>query len=336
MLSSYTDKVVTWVRNPHWDANSKVLGLDKYKDQLWNVDGWTITFGLSPDQQLLKLKSNEADMSWNAIAITSLGERKRIENDPELKTRFIANPDPFVRYLAMDVSKPPFDNIKLRQAANYAIDREAVVKIFGDGTPWSQILGEGLMPKDEKQLFPTKPDVEKAKQLVQESGVSDLSIKLGHVNTPPSPQVFAAIKANLEAVGFKVTLVPHSSESYYSFLADPKNNLAMRSGGWAPDWPDGGAVFIPLLNSVTAGTSQNLANMKDPALDAKMQAISSMPYGPERAAKWQELSRDATANITPWVVTRNGEELNLLSNRIGGFNYNSVKLVFMDTLYIKK
>ncbi len=62
--------------------------------------------------------------------------------------------------------------MKLRQAANYAIDRTAMVKISGDGAPWSQILGAALK-NDGKEIYPATADPEKAKALIAESGVRD-------------------------------------------------------------------------------------------------------------------------------------------------------------------
>ncbi len=64
MITQSDDKTVVDVRNPNWDANAKIMGLDAWKGKLWNVDGLEVEIGVAPDQQLLKLKNEEADMSW--------------------------------------------------------------------------------------------------------------------------------------------------------------------------------------------------------------------------------------------------------------------------------
>ncbi len=334
VISEASDSKVVWERNPSWDANAAAMGYDKYSDQLWNLDGIELTVGTAPEQSLLQLKNNEIDMNWGAEAVATLAQRKEIENDPALKARFFPNLDPFVRYVSLNQSFPPFDNLKVRQAVNYAIDRTELVTITGDGFPWSQILS-GALTGNTDQVFPETADAEKAKALIAESG-ADISapINLQFSETPPSPDLAAAIKGKLEAIGFKVNLVQKPAAGYYTFCGDPKNKSHMCLAGWAPDWPDGGASFGPLLSSKVACTSQNLACVKDPDLDAKMAEISKMPYGPERSAAWAELSKSYAADQTPWAVYKNGEELNLVSERTKGFAYDPVHLVNMAALYI--
>jgi peptide/nickel transport system substrate-binding protein len=337
MISNVTDKLVQWVRNPNWDANAALMGLDQYKGKIWNLDGFDLEVGDSVENILLRLKNNELDMMWGGGSVTSLAERTSIENDPALSPRFFSPADPFVRYIGLNHALPPFDNLAVRQAFNYAIDRESMVKISGDGSPWSQILGAALTGDDAPAVFPTTPDLEKAKALIAESGVATpIKIDLMFNETPPNPDIASNVKSQLEQVGFEVTLQPKPAQGFYSFAGEVKNAMEAVMAGWAPDWPDGSGTFGPLLAVHEPECNpQNIACVNDSELDAKIAEYQALPYGADRNAKWVELSQTYAAEKTPWGVWKNGEELHLLSERLGGFYYNAVKLTNMDLLYFK-
>ena len=68
--------------------------------------------------------------------------------DPQFKDRLFSTDDAAVTYGIFRMDQPPFDNVKLRQAVNYAIDRQTWVKIAGGKLlrePWSQILSSNLL-----------------------------------------------------------------------------------------------------------------------------------------------------------------------------------------------
>ncbi len=128
------------------------------------------------------------------------------------------------------------------------------------------------------------------------------------------------MKKQLDDVGFEVELDPKPAQGYYSYIGDIKNKTNLMTAGWAPDWPDGGATFNPLLSSATAGTSQNVADNKDPELDAKSAEISAMPYGDARAERLGRPARPATPPTRPpGSCERTAKELNLLSEPVKGF-----------------
>ena len=79
--------------------------------------------------------------------------------------------------LAMNNSKAPLDNVKVRQAISYAINKQAVNDIAEQGT--AKIIGSHSSPIDPwfKDLSSTYAfDVDKAKSLLKEAGVSDLKL----------------------------------------------------------------------------------------------------------------------------------------------------------------
>jgi peptide/nickel transport system substrate-binding protein len=109
--------------------------------------------------------------------------------------------------LAMNNSKAPLDNVKVRQAITYAIKKQDVNDIAEQGT--AQIIGSHSSPidpwfKDLSQTYPFDPD--KAKDLLKQAGVSGLKITLDVIPTPYAQASAPVIKEDLAAVGIDVTL----------------------------------------------------------------------------------------------------------------------------------
>jgi peptide/nickel transport system substrate-binding protein len=109
--------------------------------------------------------------------------------------------------LAMNNSKAPLDNAKVRQAITYAINKQDVNDIAEQGK--AQIIGSHSSPidpwfKDLSQTYPFDPD--KAKDLLKEAGVSGLKLTLDVIPTPYAQASAPVIKDELAAVGIDVTL----------------------------------------------------------------------------------------------------------------------------------
>ena len=143
--------------------------------------------------------------------------------------------------LAMNQKFKPFDNLKIRQAVAYAINRKAIVDAFFGDTgvvlknwaPPGTIFANDLAVPDY--------DVEKAKALIAESGVTDLSFDFWYpsdVSRPymPDPKgEFEAMQRDLEAVGFKPN--PKTSPWRPDYLAaESRGDYPAFLIGWNCDW----------------------------------------------------------------------------------------------------
>ena len=84
----------------------------------------------------LPYENNELDLTW-----LQSGDLKKLQSDPRMQKDVFVYPYPGTWYLLPQVTKPPFDNVKVRRAVAHAIDRENVVKVSqGFATPaWSMI-----------------------------------------------------------------------------------------------------------------------------------------------------------------------------------------------------
>ena len=149
-----------------------------------------------------------------------------------------------VGYVGFNTAKKPFDNVKIRQAIAHALNRDALVK--AKYPPGAEVAKEFMPPElfgysDGVTEYPY--DVEKAKQLIKESGVVNPTLEFWYptgVSRPymPDPSAnFQAFSADLKAAGF--TVVPKSAPWNPEYLAAvDSGQTGMRLLGWTGDFGD--------------------------------------------------------------------------------------------------
>lgn len=330
-ISDYQlDKSVTIVREPTWAANV-AAGVPELENQN-NIDGIEAGIGVPDETQFAQLKNNELDMTFDGSA-PSGSEIPATANDPQYKDRFYSTPDAAVDYAVFRTDRAPFDNVMLRQAVNYAIDREAIVKIIGGSlsrSPWSQILSENLLAGQSPDVYAM--DVAKATQLVDDSGVATpINITLANFADNPAPQVSASIKETLEAIGFKVTVKALSADVYYGFLADPKSEYNIGIAGWGQDYADAITFYGPLL---LCGQGSNYGQFCDEGFDAKVAEINALPAGADRDGQFAQLSTDTAKNLAPWATLDLRRKVSFISNRLGNYVWGPSKQFYFGSYFL--
>ena len=325
-------------RNPVWADNVKAGMIEDPGTN--NIDGIDYSI-MSPEQMLLNLKNNTLDMNLDNSALAGANANS-IGNDPKYKDRFYSVADAATAYWTLNTNADsPFKNVKLRQAVNYAINRNAMIKIQGGkytGSPWSQFLPVNLLSKDAPTtIYPNVPDTAKAKALIKESGVkTPIKINLYYITGAPGDDLAQNFAQSLNQVGFQVTLKGEDSSAYYADVQDPKSardDIAF--GGWGQDYSDAVTFFVPLLASASADGGNNYGDFKDPALDAQMAKINEMPLGDARFKAWSDLSGSVMQSQAPIASYRLRRRPFLLSDRFGNFQYNPAKQTYWGLYYIK-
>ena len=166
------------------------------------LQGVTFRYFSAPRALADALKADDIDIIDN-VAPELFAE---FEGDPgKYETVNAATPGEVI--LAMNNSKAPLDNVKVRQAITYAIDKDAVNEIAEQGT--ATIIGSHSSPIDPwyKDLSSTYAfDPNEAESLLKEAGVSDLKLTLDVIPTPYAQAVAPVIKDQLSRVGIDVTL----------------------------------------------------------------------------------------------------------------------------------
>src|SRR5215475_14165176 len=167
------------VRNPHFHVWSSAAQPAGYPDKIVEKYGQTIS------DEVTAVENNQADEVFDGDVIPS--DRLNELNSAKYASRVHVNPLTADWYFALNTKQPPFNNLKARQAINYAADRNAYVKIGGGpslAVPTCQILPPNF--PGYKPYCPytagtdhtkwTGPDLAKAKQLVKQSGTAGMKV----------------------------------------------------------------------------------------------------------------------------------------------------------------
>jgi len=195
-----------------------------------------------------------------------------------------------VMYLAMNVEKPPFGDVRVRRAIAYALDPATIAKSFyAEGATVANNFTPVGMEGENPAVRAYPLDVAKARALLAEAGQSHLQTELYYPTSPrpymPEPQrVAETIQAELKLAGIDLTLEPFE---FGVFLAKVKNGEhPMCLIGWTGDNGDPDDFLYPLLDQDSAikGTAQNYSFWRDPAFHRLMLAGQVTPDGPARAA----------------------------------------------------
>src|SRR5258705_1584523 len=226
-------KLVEWVPDNfmRFEANK-----DYYVTGQPYLDG--IRINVVPDESGLAaaLRTKAADMA----IITDAKVAKTLRS--EAAVTLDAKPSLSYNLLFMNTKRPPLDNIKVRQAIAYAIDRKAIIDAvaFGEGEgtgPVAPALANYALPTSQYPLYTR--DVAKAKQLLQEANVGPVSFTILTSTTEPAygRDIAQLVQAQLAEAGITVKIETTELTQYVDRWLKADFDMATGLNGGGPD-PD--------------------------------------------------------------------------------------------------
>ena len=196
----------------------------------------------------------------------------------DARFRFVRKPLLSTAFLWLDTRHSPLNNPKVRQAINYAINREAISSIIRQNR---HVQARGIlplgMPGSNPDLAWYTYDPARAQQLLAEAGypggkdLPSLELWTG-VTTTAVQQEHEAIKRNLEHLGFKVELITAENWKQYKTEVLGKRPGAIYRTGWVADFPDPDNFLFPLFHSQS---TNNYANYSNPEVDRLLEQARS-------------------------------------------------------------
>ncbi|MDO8501280.1 MAG: ABC transporter substrate-binding protein [Gemmatimonadaceae bacterium] len=195
------------------------------------------------------------------------GETQNWEQTDEKKAMLESAPALRVFYIAINTTRGPLADKRVRQALNYATDAKGILDgiVSGRGNLAAGVIPPALPGGDSTRKGYTR-DVAKAKQLLAEAGFPNgIDIELWSSQTPPFPRIAQAVQANLKETGVRVTLVQRDASSMREAARAGKTDMALKD--WFADYPDAENFLYPLLHSANKGVGGNVSFYSNPGYD---------------------------------------------------------------------
>ena len=328
MIASYNpDSMLKLVRNPmfkEWSAEAQPAGYP---------DGIEYSFGMEPEAQVTAVERNQFDWLFDPPPVDRLaelgakyGKRLKIE---QLQAMY---------FLPMNTNLAPFDNIKARQAVNFAVNRRSAVNLFGGpnlASPSCQILPPGFPGHEDYcpyTLDPgatwTAPDLERAKRLVKESGTAGQKVTLVVADGATPKAIGTYVQGVLREIGYDASLQSLSENTHFTYIQNTSNKVQISLTEWYPDYP-AASDFLNVLFSCASfhpGTdsSVNLSGWCDPKVNAEMEQALTTAITDQAAANkmWARIDREVTDTAVVAVLFT-PKHLDLLSERVGNFIFSN-------------
>src|SRR5262245_21128117 len=147
----------------------------------------TFEFGQDPTVAVLRVAKGEVDIAGDGIPPAQFTTLMADRTNKDLITEAVQL---HTSYLAMNVTHPPFDNLKVRQAVNMAINKERIVRFVNNrAKPATQILPPAMPGYNPDN----KGYSEGAKKLLAEAGAGEITTELYTMNVDPNPRIARAI-----------------------------------------------------------------------------------------------------------------------------------------------
>jgi peptide/nickel transport system substrate-binding protein len=333
------------VRNPYfkqWSAAAQPTG---YPDKIIEKYGQTIS------DEVTAVENNQADEVFDGDVIPS--DRLNELNSAKYSSRVHVNPLTADWYFALNTRTPPFNNLKARQAINYAADRNAYVKIGGGpslAVPTCQILPPNF--PGYKPYCPytagsdttkwTGVDLAKAKQLVQQSGTAGMKVVVNSASDDTSKALAQQMVADLNKIGYKASTQLLTGSIQYPFIQNSNNsskwNVAWSA--WYQDYP-APSDFLNVLTGCGSihphsDASPNIAAFCDKSIQAQMDKAETLGQtNPTEANNiWAQVDH-AMTDQAPWVDMFNPKQIDFLSSRVHGYQWNPQWYILIDQQWLK-
>jgi peptide/nickel transport system substrate-binding protein len=283
------------VRNPVWASTNSELMPSLPSGHVDRIEMQVIK---NPETQVDDIEAGRTDWMKNPPGPERYAEvARRYEG-----TQFRAEPTISIYYFWMNSQQPPFNDVKVRRAVNYAVDPAALERIYaGTLTATQQVLPPAMPGYRRFQLYPH--DMAKAKQLIAEADPSDRDITVWTNNAPPNDEAGEYYEQVLEKLGFQTTLKDVSATNYFTLIGNASTpNLDTGWANWLLDYPHPNDYFGPQLSgeSIVPTGNTNWAHFDDPKLNRKIARLGREQLGPKQEAEYAALDREVMEQA-PWA-----------------------------------
>jgi YVTN family beta-propeller protein len=344
MIASYVPgRTLKLVRNPYFRVWSKTARPDGFPDEI------EFKLRLSTGTAVTERAVTAVERGQVDVAMGVPAERLQ-----EVKTRYASqlHLDPLVatHFIFLNTTLPPFDDVRVRRALNYAVDRAAVAKAQG-GPEVARSTCQlrppsvaGYRPYCPYTIDPSPtgewkaPDLVRARRLVAASGTAGMKVTVWTMpaRAPATREVVSALKR----LGYQARLKQIEAIDYFPKVLDRKTRVQAAMSGLVGGPGSPPSSFLPLLtcNSIrpTGPQWENPSFFCNRRIDARI----------GRALRIQATDRDAAVHLwvgierelvdqAPWVPLYTPRPADFVSKRVRNYQYNPELGILLDQLWVR-
>ena len=318
-----------------------VMVYNKEYDQALGARGHVakivFSIGVQSTQAVLQIQAGQLDFQTSNLATADI---LKLSHNAALQGQVHTSARPSLTYIFLNEQVPPLNNVDVRKAINYAVDRTAILAQWGGplaGAPSDQIIPAGQADYKQYSIYPNTPDLAQAKKLMAASGVkTPVTLVLRCQNDAPGfINMAEVIQANLKAIGINVKIVGSPNSVNSAIITNYKSKTAMGIEPWSLDFPDGEAIVNTGLDPTQPDNPANMARFGDAAFDQSF-ATAAAALGTARVTDYENLDQQLMAQQAPYAPLFNPKWYDFVSTRVGGYVYSeAMDAINYNTLYVK-
>jgi YVTN family beta-propeller protein len=325
------ERSIELARNPHFREWSPAARPAGYPDEI-------LITTASSKQALNAVKSGRADLGANLppeqIDAVATQYPKLLRSTPSGETDF----------LSLNTRIAPFNNLDARRAVNYAIDRRAVLDLFG-GSRYARPTCQALPPNfpgyepycpytqgASKSGVWRAPDLTRARQLIARSGTAGMRVELVTADVRPFDALGRHVAGVLERLGYRVSTKVLPYEDWAAAVGDRRSSAEAAINAWRPDYPSPSGFIVPLFSCARP----SIMAFCEPGIEAGMKQAQELQETDPRAANalWAEVER-AIVDRAPLVALVNLKAVEFLSDRLGNYQYHPLFSTLLDQVWVR-
>jgi peptide/nickel transport system substrate-binding protein len=336
------------IRNPNYDQST-----DPYRKNY--IDTFKFLVNSNADDIFAKVQAGQYQDEVSSPAPKTI---RAYATDPSIKDRMIPNVGDRTNYLSMNLTQPPFDDIHIRKAMNFIVDKAALQKAWGGPIPGSiathivpsVLLGGQLAeydpygtPNESGDLAKASAEVKQSKYDPGKTGKCTASACKNVLTIADTRGVDTRMVPVLEADAAKIgiTLKVHAINGAYPTIQTPSKNIPLAERpSWGKDYADPYTFFAELFDSntiiksgntnyalvgvtpkiaATVGAKGNLTNV--PSVDNEI-ADCSGKLGGDRTNCWVNVDKKLMENVVPWVPYLWPNNVFIIAPNVTHWNYD--------------
>ena len=331
-------------RNPYFRVWNAVAQPEGYADRI------QYDFGMNDEAQVTAVENGQYDWMFNNKPLDRLSELgDRYASQVHIQNMFA------MFYMPMNMNLPPFDNIKARQAVNYAVNRAAMAIFFGGpavAEPLCEMVPTGIPGRTGVCIYSKgadldhpvadwqKPDLARARQLVEESGTKGAKVTLIAFNRAIDMSMGIYLQNTLRQIGYDASVKFVTDSIAFNYIQNTNNKVQISLTDWYADYPAASNFLDDLFGCENfhpgSDSSINISGMCDRTIQATMdQAGRTSATDPQAgAALWSQAGQNIM-RVSAAAPLIQFKYVDLVSKRLGHYTYTLLFHMLFSQVWVR-